>query len=68
MREIRRIALHEIRLPLREPFVISSGRVEDRRILLFLAQDDVANRAVLADDSSGLVLVLAVVATEAPIV
>ncbi|MCH6548172.1 MAG: o-succinylbenzoate synthase, partial [Gemmatimonadetes bacterium] len=31
---MRTLTLHEIRLPLREPFTISSGSVSTRRILL----------------------------------
>jgi O-succinylbenzoate synthase len=34
-----RLRLHEIRLPLREPFAISSGVVQDRRILLVEVTD-----------------------------
>ncbi|HVS65589.1 MAG TPA: o-succinylbenzoate synthase [Thermoanaerobaculia bacterium] len=34
MIQVRRITLHEIRLPLREPFAISSGVTTTRRILL----------------------------------
>ena len=36
---LARIALREIRLPLREPFRISSGVVADRRILLLELAD-----------------------------
>ena len=36
---LRRITLREIRLPLVEPFVISSGQEDDRRILLLTLQD-----------------------------
>lgn len=36
---LRRITLREIRLPLKEPFVISSGQVDDRRIPLLHLQD-----------------------------
>ena len=39
MLTIERIALREIRLPLREPFRISSGVVSERRILLIELQD-----------------------------
>lgn len=39
MLEIRRIVLREIRLPLREPFTISSGTTSERRILLIEAID-----------------------------
>src|SRR5438067_2594194 len=34
MLRVRRLTLREIRLPLKEPFRISSGVVSDRRILL----------------------------------
>jgi O-succinylbenzoate synthase len=41
MLRIERIALREVRLPLREPFRISSGVVSERRIfLLELAEAD----------------------------
>jgi o-succinylbenzoate synthase len=36
---LRRVTLHEIRLRLREPFRISSGVVEERRILLLELED-----------------------------
>jgi O-succinylbenzoate synthase len=36
---VRRIALREIRLPLREPFKISSGTISERRILLLELED-----------------------------
>ena len=36
---VSRIALREIRLPLREPFKISSGTVSERRILLLELTD-----------------------------
>lgn len=39
MLEIARITLREIRLPLREPFRISSGTMNDRRILLLELHD-----------------------------
>lgn len=39
MIRIQSIILKEIRLPLKEPFVISSGKVENRRILLLKLQD-----------------------------
>jgi O-succinylbenzoate synthase len=37
--ELRRLVLREIRLPLKEPFRISSGQVEQRRILLLELTD-----------------------------
>lgn len=37
---LRAVTLREIRLPLREPFRISSGSVQDRRILLLEIEDD----------------------------
>jgi O-succinylbenzoate synthase len=39
MLKIQRLTLREIRLPLREPFAISSGVVKDRRITLLQLQD-----------------------------
>lgn len=36
---VQRLTLREIRLPLREPFVISSGQVTDRRVLLLELED-----------------------------
>jgi O-succinylbenzoate synthase len=39
MLEITRITLHEIRLPLREPFRISSGTMTERRIVLLELSD-----------------------------
>jgi o-succinylbenzoate synthase len=37
--QLRAVTLREIRLPLREPFRISSGSVQDRRILLLELED-----------------------------
>jgi o-succinylbenzoate synthase len=37
--QLRAVTLREIRLPLREPFRISSGTVQDRRILLLELED-----------------------------
>jgi O-succinylbenzoate synthase len=39
MNTVSSITLREIRLPLREPFKISSGTVSERRILLLELQD-----------------------------
>ena len=40
MLKARRILLREIRLPLKEPFQISSGVESERRILLVTVEDD----------------------------
>jgi len=42
---LARVAMREIRLPLREPFRISSGVVEERRILLLELEDGDGTRA-----------------------
>jgi O-succinylbenzoate synthase len=43
--KLRRVELREIRLPLREPFRISSGEVRERRILLLELEDVERQRA-----------------------
>jgi O-succinylbenzoate synthase len=49
---LNRIRLREIRLPLREPFRISSGVVSDRRILL-LELTDASGVAVWSECVAG---------------
>ena len=50
---VRRVRLVEIRLPLREPFRISSGVVAERRILLV---DDVYTTGATADECARTLL------------
>ena len=50
--KLRRVELREIRLPLREPFRISSGEVRERRILL-LELEDVERQRVWSECVAG---------------
>ena len=50
--QIERIALRQIRLPLREPFRISSG-VEHERLILLLELTDVSGATIWSECVAG---------------